>query len=90
VGINTPLRLYELLAIRDEASTETADMVRIWEQGFSSYEKKEFSEAEKIFAGLYRKNSGDRAAKLYMDRCEKYIRTPPPHDWDGVDNLTEK
>jgi adenylate cyclase len=88
VGINTPLRLYELLAIRDEASAETLDMVRIWEQGFAAYEKKEFAEAEKIFAELYRKDSGDGAAKLYMDRCGKYIGTR--HDWDCVDNLTEK
>jgi hypothetical protein len=63
-------------------------MVKIWEQGFASYEKKEFAEAEKIFAELYRKDSGDRTAKLYMDRCGKYIGTR--HDWDCVDNLTEK
>jgi hypothetical protein len=32
----------------------------------------------------------DGAARLYMDRCRKFIADPPPDDWDGVNNLTQK
>jgi adenylate cyclase len=90
VGINTPLRLYELLDTRDEVSAETADMVTAWEQGFAAYERKEFLEAKNIFTTVYRNNSSDEVAMLYLKRCEGYIKTPPPPAWDGVDNLTEK
>jgi class 3 adenylate cyclase len=92
VGINTPLRLYELLDIRADASPELLDMVKKWEQGFALYEKKDFLAAENIFQAIFKRNNADLAAKKYYDRCIKYIASPPDNNtWDdGVDNLTEK
>jgi adenylate cyclase len=90
VGIPTPLRLFELLEIREDAPARLLDMTGLWEQGFEAYEKREFPKAGEIFAELYRQDNGDDAAKLYLDRCEKYIKSPPAPDWSGVDNLTEK
>jgi class 3 adenylate cyclase len=92
VGINTPLRLYELLDIADEAPPELPAMVKIWEEGFKAYENMDFPAALNIFETIYKKDNGDLAAKKYLDRCTKYIATPPGEAiWDnGVDNLTEK
>jgi adenylate cyclase len=92
VGVNTPLRLYELLGFRDGASKEMLDMVKSWEQGFEAYENKDFLAAKNTFAVVHQKNPDDGTAKLYLDRCEKYLATPPtPEKWDeGVDSLTEK
>ena len=90
VGIPVPLRLYELLELRSEAQPGLLDMVKSWEKAFSSYEGRNFAEAGKIFAGLYQSDPDDKVAKLYLERCEKYAAAPPPKEWDGVDNLTEK
>jgi class 3 adenylate cyclase/CHASE2 domain-containing sensor protein len=92
VGINTPLRLYELLDTAAEAPPELLEMVKNWEQGFALYEQRDFSAAGKIFEAIYQKNNEDKAAKMYAARCSKYIETPPDEkSWDnGVDNLTEK
>jgi adenylate cyclase len=90
VGIPVPLRLYELYEIKSEASPEMLQLVKYWEQAFKLYENKNFTEAKKIFAAIYGKDPEDKAAKLYSERCDKYSGTPPPADWDGVDNLTEK
>jgi adenylate cyclase len=92
VGINTPLRLYELLELREGASETLLDMVSLWEKGFKAYEAKEFHEAKNIFAAIRQKDNTETVAKLYFGRCEKYLETPPaPEKWDdGVDNLTEK
>jgi class 3 adenylate cyclase len=92
VGINTPLRLYELLDIAVEAPPELPAMVKSWEQAFSFYEKKDFLAAKNIFEIIYMNNSADMAAKKYLDRCVKFIEVPPNNKvWDnGVDNLTEK
>ena len=92
VGINTPLRLYELLDIASEAPSELTAMVKSWEQGFSLYEKRDFLSAQNIFQEICQKNGEDMAAKKYLDRCTKYIASPPDEKtWDnGVDNLTEK
>jgi class 3 adenylate cyclase/CHASE2 domain-containing sensor protein len=92
VGINTPLRLYELLDIAGEAKPELLNMVKNWETAFNLYEKRDFPEAQNIFQAIYNKNNSDMAAKKYLDRCSKYISAPPEEKaWDnGVDNLTEK
>jgi class 3 adenylate cyclase/CHASE2 domain-containing sensor protein len=92
VGINTPLRLYELLDIASEAQAETLNMVKDWGTAFELYEKRDFSEAKNIFQAIFDKNGSDMAAKKYLDRCAKYISSPPDEKiWDnGVDNLTEK
>jgi len=92
VGINTPLRLYELLDIASEAPPELLDMVRSWEQAFGFYERRDFLAAQNIFQTICAKNSTDMAAKKYLNRCAKYLASPPDEKaWDnGVDNLTEK
>nr|AGS52635.1 adenylate cyclase [uncultured bacterium contig00043] len=92
VGINTPLRLYELLDVASDAPPELFEMVKSWEEGFALYEKKDFSEAHKIFQSVHQNNDNDNAAKMYASRCKKYMETPPDEKaWDnGVDNLTEK
>jgi adenylate cyclase len=92
VGVNTPLRLYELLGLREEASEEMLAMVKSWQEGFGAYENKDFLAAKSTFAAIHQKGANDGTAKLYLDRCEKYLVTPPtPEKWDdGVDSLTEK
>ncbi len=92
VGINTPLRLYELLDIAEDAAPELRAMVKSWEQAFALYENRDFAAAGKIFQTVYQKNLNDLAAKMYAERCAKYLASPPDEKtWDdGVDNLTEK
>jgi hypothetical protein len=92
VGINTPLRLYELLDIRADAPPEILDMVKRWEQGFALYEQRDFLAAGNIFKAIFQQNNADLAAKKYYTRCYNYTASPPDDkSWDGgVDNLTEK
>jgi class 3 adenylate cyclase/CHASE2 domain-containing sensor protein len=92
VGINTPLRLYELLDIADKAPPELPAMAKSWEQGMKAYEEKDFLAAQNIFGTICQRDNGDLAAKKYLDRCIKYLASPPTEAaWDnGVDNFTEK
>jgi len=92
VGINTPLRLFELLDISSEASDELKEMVKNWEKAFESYEQKDFMAAQEIFQTIYDNNNNDLAALKYLNRCVDYISQPPDDKkWDGgVDTLTSK
>jgi len=92
VGINTPLRLYELLDITSEAPPELLDMVKNWGQAFDFYENRDFKTAKTIFESIYENDKKDLAAKKYLNRCIKYSGDLPDEKiWDnGVDNLTEK
>ena len=90
VGINTPLRLYELLAVKETTNDAELKKVQQWEQAIDLYEQRQFKEAAKIFTSLKEQNPGDKVAELYAGRCVKYEANPPPEQWDAVNNLTEK
>jgi len=90
VGIPVPLRLFELLELKSDAPQSMLDMVKAWEGAFNAYEGRDFESAKKLFSGIYQNDPEDSTAKLYIDRCAKFTASPPPKEWDGVDNLTEK
>jgi adenylate cyclase len=90
VGINTPVRLYELLDVRDGMDAEKTADISVWEKAIDLFEGGFFEMAEEAFTFLTKKKPEDYTAQLYVDRCVKYLRSPPPEGWDGVNNLTEK
>jgi adenylate cyclase len=85
VGINTPLRLYELLPMTVEKTA-----IEQWEQAIGLYEQRQFREAAKIFRSLMDHDPDDKTAELYAGRCMEYGANPPSDKWDAVNNLTEK
>jgi adenylate cyclase len=86
VGINTPVRLYELLGLRDETDTGQAEYLAAWEQAVGLFEKGFFAQAGEVFSGLAKKRPRDDTAKLYAEWCLSYIDIPPDN-WDGINNL---
>jgi len=90
VGVNTPLRLFELLEELADATPEQTDNVWEWEQAIDLYEKQDFSGARKIFFKVASHDPSDQVAPLYIKRCDDFIALPPATDWDGVFNLTQK
>ncbi|MDR1931610.1 MAG: CHASE2 domain-containing protein [Spirochaetales bacterium] len=90
VGINTPLRLYELLDIKADAPQALFERCEKWEKAVGLYESFDFEAAAALFRSLTEENENDGTAKLCLGRCEAYMRKPPPPDWDGVYNLTQK
>jgi adenylate cyclase len=92
VGISTPLRLYELLDLRETAPAELLEKVKAWDAALGAYEDKNFSAALTGFTAINQKDAQDLVARLYIGRCEQYLKTPPSdEDWDdGVDNLSSK
>jgi adenylate cyclase len=90
VGINTPLRLYELLALPEDTTPELQETLAIWEQAIAHYEKADFQQAADLFRAAADRNGKDKTALVYISRCAEFLRHPPPPEWEGVHNLTEK
>jgi adenylate cyclase len=90
VGINTPVRIYEILALSKEAGPGGQDILAAWEEALGFYEKREFKKAGEIFGSIAARDERDNTARLYTEMCRNYTAAPPPDDWDGVNNLSEK
>lgn len=54
------------------------------------YKKRAFKDALEGFADVYMENEHDLAARIYIDRCKKYLKEGVPDDWDGAEAIDHK
>lgn len=58
--------------------------------GLELYKAKKFVEAKSFFQKALESIPEDGPSKLYVERCDQLIATPPPDNWDGVFTMTTK
>jgi len=90
VGINEPVRLYELLDMADQADEQQKKLVQVFHEALDYFEKRDWTQAEKGFEEAMSIVPGDSPSDIYLDRCKQFIKNPPKSTWDGVYNLTSK
>lgn len=61
-----------------------------FEEGLRSFYERRFAESSVRFTNVTETNPSDRAARLYLERCAKYMVSGVPDDWQGVVTLREK
>ena len=49
-----------------------------------------FQEAIEGFNALIAELGSDYLCSMYIERCEEFLQSPPPENWDGVHTLTSK
>jgi len=64
-------------------------MIRKYETALSDYMNQQFEKAREEFYEIFIE-AGDKTSKIFAERCENYILTPPSTDWDGVYIAKEK
>ncbi len=90
VGINEPIRLYELVEKTEFIKPDKKEILDIFSEGLSFYEDREWDKAKGRLATILKIDSEDGPSSVYIRRCDKFMETPPASDWDGVFNLSEK
>jgi adenylate cyclase len=88
-GKDRPVAVYESLGYRAH-EPGLAALLKLHAAGLEAYRARDWAAAERAFRGALELFPDDRPARVYRERCELLRRTPPPADWDGVWNLTEK
>lgn len=84
--------IYELWGAA-EAMTEDAtarDYLARWEKAYENYKRRDWSSAASAFQRLAVERPDDKIAAMYVARCEGFIVTPPPADWDGIQRFEAK
>jgi adenylate cyclase len=90
VGINEPVRLCELLELAEHADEQSKKLVSVFHNALDNFEKRDWKQAADGFKEALSIGENDRPSKLYLERCEAFLKTPPDEKWDGVYNLTSK
>ncbi len=92
-GRDTPLAIHEPLCRTDEATDTQREMVRRHEAALARYLARDFGEARAQWQAL--QDAPDAALHselhaVWIKRCEQYLVSPPPADWDGVHTFETK
>ena len=90
VGKDEPVRVYELLGRTGELDRSAIYLRDTFELGLSAYRQQNWDRARSHFETCLKLKSGDRPAKVYLQRIQEFRNNPPPANWDGVWNLTKK
>ena len=90
VGINEPVRLYELVDERQLTPDNVLEGLNYFHKGLELFENRAWSEASDMFKKCHNTIDNDTPSEIYMKRCLKFSQESPPDEWDGVFNLTQK
>ena len=85
-GKAEPVRIYELVAKKEEVSNELKEKLYQYSQALTLYRGKRFAESQTKFASL----SDDAPSAVFVKRCAEFIKNPPSAGWDGVWNFEVK
>jgi adenylate cyclase len=83
-GRETPVRVFEVLALNEELTLEMAARTREFAQSLDLYRRSDFSGAARGFGALLDRFPADGPARAFLERCRRYQETAPPADWDLV------
>lgn len=96
-GKSLPTKLYDLMEVdltQGPGKEKAFQAVKMHCKAFALYLECRFDEAKKLFQEVNSSFASlgvtDGPSQLMINRCEGYLRKPPPPDWDGVDRLTKK
>jgi adenylate cyclase len=89
-GKDRPVKIFELLARKAQASADQKALARNFQEALADYRHRDWDKARQAFQAILARFPQDGPAKLYLERCEGLAKNPPPKDWDGVYIMTTK
>ena len=89
-GKNLPIKVYELLGLKDGTDPTLIKKARFFEAGLVLFRGRKFGEAAAVFQSVIKEFGDDHASDQYIERCHDLTKETPPADWDGSYALTEK
>ncbi|HTR81698.1 MAG TPA: CHASE2 domain-containing protein [Bacteroidota bacterium] len=90
-GKTKPIKVFELLGRKDDSiPANKIAAVEKYHKGLALYRQKAFVQAIECFAEALAIDPSDSPSRLYTQRSNLYLETPPPDNWDGVFILKTK
>ncbi|MFA7568064.1 MAG: tetratricopeptide repeat protein [Alkalispirochaeta sp.] len=71
-------------------SEEKKRVLDLFARGRKLYKLMQFEDARKYFQSALDIDPTDGPSNVYLLRCNHYVESPPPEDWDGVFVMTTK
>jgi adenylate cyclase len=89
-GKNEGVKIYQLLAKKDECDEATLELAEKATVAFKHYLHKQFELALKCYLQILAHHPDDKPARVMIERCQKAIDMPPDENWTGATRMFEK
>ena len=83
------IAIYELLDIA-EPGAALPEWVVLYERGLAAYRGRDFAGASNFFQQVLDARTSDQPARIVLERCRAYLKSPPGEDWDGTNAMKTK
>lgn len=87
VGKQVPVTIYELCGLLSEPENE---LVGRFNTALALFRSRQWQAARTCFASIVSDVCDDRTSRIYLERCEHFVKAPPVDGWDGVFNRRDK
>ena len=88
-GKTEPLRIYEILQKKDEASVKIYEIRDLFEQGLIFYRNQNWNRAEIAFRECVDRFN-DMPSVIFLERIRHFRKSPPEANWNGVFTMKVK
>jgi adenylate cyclase len=85
-GKRQAVSIFQLLAPIDQLSEAQQTWLTRHAEALATWRRGEFDKALACFTALPQ----DAVSEMYRERCTRFIKNPPPPDWDAIETLDEK
>lgn len=89
-GREMPVEIYEVVGKKEEIDEATRRKLQLFYDARKLFLNRDFEGAKKIFEKIVKQYPDDKPSRLYVDRCDKLIATPPDDLWEGIFELMIK
>jgi adenylate cyclase len=83
------LAIYELIDV-PEHEAKPPSWVALYESGLAAYRARDFAGATTFFRQLLDVRASDQPARIMLERCSGFLKSPPGADWEATNAMKVK
>jgi adenylate cyclase len=83
------LAIYELIGVAEDGA-KPPSWIALYESGLAAYRGRHFTDAIDLFQRVLVVCATDRPARVMIERCNEFIRSPPGDDWEATNAMKAK
>jgi adenylate cyclase len=89
-GKDLPVGIFEPVGVSGNIRQETMQALQDYQQALEQYRQRNWHGAMQAFRQLQEADPARKLYKVYLERCQQFMVSPPPADWDGAHTFTSK
>jgi adenylate cyclase len=83
------IAIYELLDMAERGAMPPV-WVALYDSGLAAYRTRNFAGASSLFQQVLDARASDQPARVMLERCRQYLRSPPGDDWEATNAMKAK